>query len=397
MTVWDQLIGQQRAVDTLRVAAEEGRAIAQHQPVPRQALSHAWLITGPPGSGRSVAARCLAASLQCTGQPIGCGQCNGCRTVMAGSNSDVQVYATDRVVITVDESKEWLSHAYDAPVNGRWRVTIIEDADRMHERAANRLLKSIEEPPERGIWILCAPTPAEVLPTIRSRCRALALRTPDVQAVANYLVRSEAVTLEQATEAASIAQSHVGFARGMLRNPNLRPNFRNVFSMPLTPRSVGQAVLVAGRMYDALVAMSKEQGERLDARERKELLESLGVEEGSRVPPALRARVRDLEEDQKRRGKRALADAIDRTLTDLLSFYRDVLAVQLGADIALVNVDMRKQVQEAAKSSDPRMSMARVEIVEAARKRNRTTAAPLLLLEAMAISLVDPHLVENPA
>lgn len=387
------MIGQPRAVETLRAAALEGRAIAEDHSASRQVLSHAWLITGPPGSGRSVAARCLAAALQCTGETIGCGHCNGCRTTMAGSNADVQVYDTDRVVITVEESKEWLVHAYDTPVNGRWRVTIIEDADRMHERAANRLLKSIEEPPERGVWVLCAPTPSEVLPTIRSRCRALSLRTPGVDAVAGYLARSEGVSLEAAAEAAAIAQSHVGFARGMLRNPNLRSDFRDVFSMPLAPRTTGQAVFVAGRMHDALVDISKRQSERLDEKERRSLLASLGVEEGAAVPPALRARVRDLEDDQKRRSKRALADAIDRTLTDLLSFYRDVLAVQLGADVALVNVDMARQVEDIAKSTDAETTMARVQVVETARRRNRTTAAPLLVLEAMAVALVDPTLV----
>lgn len=397
MTVWEAMIGQPQAIQVLQVAAQEGRSIVEGISAARQALSHAWLITGPPGSGRSVAARCLAAALQCTGEPVGCGRCNGCRTTMAGSNADVQVYDTDRIVITVEESKEWLAHAYDTPVNGRWRVTVIEDADRMHERAANRLLKSVEEPPERGIWVLCAPTPAEILPTIRSRCRALSLRTPGVEAVAQYLSVAESVTLADATQAAAIAQSHVGLARGMLRNPNLRPEARAVFSMPLAARTVGQAVLVAERMYDTLVEISKEQSDRRDAKERRELLTSLGVEEGAAVPPALRARIRDLEDDQKRRRKRALADAIDRALTDLLSFYRDVLTVQLGTGIALINMDMVPEVEEIARSNSAEATMARVNIVEAARQRNQTTAAPLLLLEAMTVALADPDLLSAPS
>lgn len=390
MTVWENMIGQPHAVDVLTKAALEGRSIVEGSLQARQALSHAWLITGPPGSGRSIAARCLAAGLQCTGEPIGCGVCRGCRTTMAGTNADVQVYATDLVIISVDEAKEWLRYATSSPTNGRWRVTVVEDADRMHDRAANMLLKSIEESPERALWVLCAPTPSEVLPTIRSRCRALALRTPKTKDVAEYLAVAEGAPVEDALQAAAIAQSHVGFARAILRNPNLRKDYREVFSLPLKARSVGQAVLCAGRMHDALLEMSKKQTERIDAKEREEMLTALGVAEGARIPPSLRGRIREMEEDQKRRARRALADAIDRALTDLLAFYRDVLTVQLQANVDVVNVDMEDEIHRSAASTTAQATMERVRAVELARVRNRTTVAPLLLLEGLAVALVDP-------
>ncbi|WP_099331856.1 DNA polymerase III subunit delta' [Actinomyces minihominis] len=391
MTIWDQLIGQPEVVKTLQAAALEGRQIVEHKNAGRQALAHAWLITGPPGSGRSTAAKVLAAALQCTGETLGCGTCSGCHTVLAGTNADVQVYATDETTYKVDEVREsWLGHAYDAPTGGRWRVTIVEDADRLGDQSANAILKSVEEPPDRGIWILCAPTPREVLTTIRSRCRQLALRVPAAEEVARYLAETEGVPFEAAFQAATIAQSHVGFARGMLRNANLRDEIKAVFSLPLRATSVGQAVHSAGRMHEMVKKMSEEKTKVTDARLYAELLKSLGIREGERVPPSLRARIRDFEERQKRRNRRALADMIDRALTDLLSFYRDVLTVQFRSGASLVNIDMVNQVEEVAAATTVESSLARVEAIGLARQRNQGSAAPLLLLEALAISLVDP-------
>lgn len=392
MTVWDAMIGQPQAVEVLQAAAMEGRQVVEGEVRSSQALSHAWLITGPPGSGRSIAAKCLAAALQCTGPVPGCGQCNGCVTTMAQTNADVQIYATDHAGYQVKNVREqWLPLAYTAPSQGRWRVTVVEDADRLRADAANTLLKSIEEPPDRGIWVLCAPTPGEVITTIRSRCRPLVLRTPAVQAVADYLVETEGATVEDAMRAATLAQSHVGFARGLLKNPGLRDSLKSVFELPLLAQSPGEAVVNAGRMHKALTELAKEQTERVDALERKKLLVVLGVEEGRRMPTSARAPLRRLEEDQKRRARRALTDAIDRALVDLLGFYRDVLTKQLDAGVAVVNVDMSERVGEVAAASTPQQTMARVDAIETARKRNQTTSSPLLLLEAMAVSIANPN------
>lgn len=407
MSVWDRMIGQPGAVATLQAAAKEGRDITQARGAGEadgaghaygadhketcQALSHAWLITGPPGSGRSVAAKCLAAALQCTGAEIGCGECKGCVTTMAQTNADVQIYATDHAGYQVKGVREqWLPLAYTAPSGGKWRITIVEDADRLREDSANTLLKSIEEPPPRGIWVLCAPTPGEVLSTIRSRCRPLALRTPSVEDVAHYLVETEGVDLQKAMQAATLAQSHVGFARGLLKNPNLRTDLRAVFELPLMSQSVGEAVVNAGKMHKMLSDLAKTQTDRVDSEERKKLLTVLGVEEGRRMPTSTRSALKKLEEDQKRRGRRALADAIDRALIDLLGFYRDVATIQLQTQTPIVNVDMGERIQDVAANSTAEQTMARVDAIEKARKRNQTTAAPLLLLEAMAVSVFNP-------
>ncbi len=390
MTVWDAMIGQPEAVETLRRAAEAGRAIARGQNAEVTALSHAWLITGPPGSGRSVAAKCLAAALQCTGEPVGCGECAGCRTTMAGTNPDVQIHATEFKQYLRESVTEWVDHAYDAPSGGLWKVTLVEDADRIRDPATAVLLKPIEEPPERGIWILAAPSAQEVMVTIRSRCRRLTLRTPSAPDVAAYIADQDAVTYEDAFHAAVLAQSHVGYARALLRKPELRERFRAVFELPLRAASPSDAVVAAGRMHALLKEMAEEQTKERDSKERAELLKVLGVTNPKRVPPAARPQLRALEEDQRRRASRALADAIDRALTDLLSFFRDVLARQLGAQTQIVNVDLEELVEQYAASSRPEATMARVAAVEKSRKRNLTSASPLLLLESLALSVVDP-------
>ncbi len=393
MSVWDLMIGQPRAVEVLKNAAEEARAITEgHEADAKGALSHAWLITGPPGSGRSVAGRALAAALQCTGETVGCGVCTGCHTALAGSNPNVQVRATDLVSFKIDEVKDWVSEAYGAPLGNKWRVNLIEDADRVQERTSNMLLKSIEEPPERGVWILCAPSADDVLPTIRSRCRHLILATPKVEDVAAYLVEQGEAGYEDALRAAILAQSHVGFARALLRNPSLRENVRSMFSLPLEAQSPAEALFAVQTMFDRAKETADEQAKQASDEERKKLYAALGVQAGDRIPRAIRAQVRELEEDEKRRNRRALKDVLDRALVDLLGFYRDVLTVQLGTGSQVVNVDMEHQIGHVATHSTPGETLTRVDAVEQARKRIQTNAAPLLVLEAMAVVLVDPTL-----
>ncbi len=393
MTVWDRLIGQDAAVKTLKAAAEEGRRVADGEQTSRQALSHSWLVTGPAGSGRSTAARALAAALQCTGDVVGCGECNGCRTTLAGSNADVAVKATDKVIFKKDDVRSWVTEAYDSPLLGRWRVMIVEDADRMSEEASNVLLKSLEEPAERTIWLLCAPTPFEILPTIQSRCRALNLRTPPIEAVAEYLVEAEGADQQAATRAATLAQSHVGVARALLRNPDLREDRKALFTLPLQAGGVGQAVLIAQKMDARAREQAKARTEEVNENERIALLASLGLREGEAVPRQLRGMVKDLEADQKRRGARALADALDLALVDLTGFYRDVLATQMGATGQVVNVDLVDEIGAMASDSSPQDVLAAVDAVALARRRLHTNMNPKLILEAMVVSLASPHLV----
>lgn len=384
--VWRDVVGQPEVVATFTQAADDARALVTGQ-APGGAMTHAWLVTGPPGSGRSTAARAFAAALQCTGPRPGCGQCAGCRTTLAGTHADVTVVATERVIISLAEVSRLVTDAQQAPSQGRWRVIVIEDADRMVEQTTNVLLKAIEEPPARTVWLLCTPSAADVLPTIRSRCRHLVLRVPSVDEVADLIVRRDGADPHVAREAAAIAQCHIGLARHLAGSEAARERRRRLVSRPATVRSVADAVIAA----DALVGWAKDEAreatERRNAEEKSELLHMLGADSTTRVPPHVRAQVRQLEQNQARRATRIQRDTLDRTLIDLLSLYRDVYVTQTGADVALVNVDLRDLVETLAEESEPELTVFRLDAIAAARRRLAANVTPLLAMEAMIIAL----------
>ncbi|MEZ2372936.1 DNA polymerase III subunit delta' [Arthrobacter sp. RCC_34] len=380
MTVFDELRGQDAVVTQLRrAAAGDG-------------MTHAWLFTGPPGSGRSNAATAFAAALNCE-QPDpaqrGCGQCHACRTILGETHPDVQHVRTEKVTITIDEARELVSTAGNHPASGRWRIIIVEDADRMAERTTNVLLKAIEEPTARTVWMLCAPSPADVLVTIRSRCRGVGLRLPAVDDVAALLVARDGVDPALAASAARMAQSHVGIARRLARDADARQRRLETVRFPLALKGITSAVLMAERLMSIATAEADSSNAERDATERAALLGSLGLEEGATVPPALRSQLKRLEEDQKRRGKRSVTDSLDRTLTDLLSFYRDVLILQVGATGSLVNEEIRADIEAFAADGTPEETLARIDAINLTRRRLVTSnVAPLLALEGMAAGLV---------
>lgn len=385
MSVWDRLVGQDQVVDTLRGAAEAARGAEGHGAA---RMTHAWLVTGPPGSGRSVAARAFAAALMCTSEgTAGCGECAACTTALAGTHADVTVLATEKVTIAIDEVRELVTLAQRAPGSSPWRVVIVEDADRMVERTSNLLLKSIEEPPPRTVWLLCAPSPRDVVTTIRSRCRSIHLRIPSPAAVADLLVRRDGADPEVALEAAHAAQSHVGLARRLALHEDARERRRELLRVPVQLRSVGDAVLAAARLVEIAAADAAASTEDRNAVERAELLRTLGAEDGGRLPPALRAQVRQLEEDQKRRTTRAQRDVLDGSLLSLMSLYRDVLLRQLGSDVALVNTSATDVVEALADGSTAETTLRRLDAVATARTRLTLNVPPLLATEALMVEL----------
>jgi len=379
VSVWDDVIGQESAVATLsRAVTEPG------------AMTHAWLLTGPPGSGRSVAARAFAAALQCPDG--GCGTCRECRTALEGTHADVDVIATEGLTLTVKLARELVLLAAARPSVGRWRVIVIEDADRLHERAADALLKALEEPVARTVWILCAPSLEDVIITIRSRSRNVRLRTPPVEAVAALLVRRDGIDPAMAASAARAAQCHVGLALRLARNEGARIRRRDVIALAGKIRSVGDAVGAAADLdsiaRDEAVAASTER----DAGEKGRLLETLGADPASRVqPPHVRAQVSALERDQKTRATRFTRDVIDRSLMDLLSIYRDALVLHTCASIGLVNQDMIEQVRQLARVLSPEQLLGCMDAIGTARERIDANVHSLLALEAMAISLQLPR------
>lgn len=374
MSVWSSLVGQDHVVTVLSQAARDPRA-----------MTHAWLFTGPPGSGRSVAARAFAAALQCEAG-TGCGACPGCRAAMAGTHPDITTVSTDKVVINIQEVRELVATASRSASQGRWRIVIVEDADRMVERTSNVLLKSIEEPPEHTVWLLCAPSADDVIVTIRSRCRQVNLRIPPPDAVAGLLVERDGVDPATAAIAARAAQSHVGMARRLATDAQARDRRRRLLAIPSGIRGVGDAVLQSAALVDGATAEAKAAGAETDERERAELLRALGVGEGP-VPPAYRAQIRQLEEQQKRRATRIQRDQLDRAMVDLLAFYRDVVTVQLGAGVDLVNADLEDRVRELAARSTAEQTLRRMDAIGEARERLAANVAPLLAVEAMLIAL----------
>ncbi|HET7405624.1 MAG TPA: DNA polymerase III subunit delta' [Mycobacteriales bacterium] len=382
MTVWDDLVGQEAAVTVLREA------------VAGTGMSHAWLFTGPPGSGRSVAARAFAAALQCPDG--GCGHCGECTTALAGSHPDVDLVQPQGLSYGVADARALVLRAAGSPVRGRWKVTVVEDADRLTESALNVLLKSIEEPPPRGVWLLCAPSADDLLPTIRSRCRLVGLRTPPAAAVAAVLVDRDGATPEMAAFAARAAQGHVGRARRLVRDEGARNRRREVLSVPGDVRSVPACFVAAANLVDAAKEEATAAIAELDKQELSDLQAALGATDAKARPRGTAGAFRDLEERQKSRATRLQRDALDRALTDLASYYRDVLAVQLGlaagaaeSPVSLVNADLAPSIRRLAETSTPEATLRRLGAVLACGEAIDANVAPLLAVESMTLALLS--------
>lgn len=390
MTVWDELVGQSQAVETLQAAAKRAREIVEN-PGSTEAtreMTHSWLITGPPGSGRSTVARAFAAALQCTGDIVGCGECPGCVSTLSRSNGDVKDIVTTKVIISIEEVRDLVYASQSAPSRGRWRVILIEDADRMMERASNVLLKAVEEPPERTVWLLCAPSPDDMITTIRSRCRHVSLRIPPAGEVAKLLERQLGIAPEQAAAAARLAQSHIGRAKGLVKEPGKIEEYQELMHLALSARSTGEAVLNAEKLRSRALDIEKiEQEKQFEAAEQA-LRRTLGVEEDETPPPDMRHHFKQLKEDQKRQASRLERDALDRVMLDLLAFYRDVMVRQLDGQVGDINVGLDGLVDKYARQLSPRQTLIAMEAIEQARGRLHTNTNPLLIMEALLTSLV---------
>jgi DNA polymerase-3 subunit delta' len=395
--VFGELAGQEPVVAQLRAAAASAAAGAGSGSSSETslAMTHAWLFTGPPGSGRSVAARAFASALLCANQ--GCGQCRSCRQVAVGSHADLLLIRPDGLSYGVRQTRDLVLRAAAAPVYGRWRVILFEDADRATEQAANALLKAIEEPAPRTVWLLCAPSADDLPTTIRSRCRLVTLRIPATAAVAEVLVR-DGVGAEQALLAARAAQGHIGRARRLATDPQAAARRAEVLQLPAqvsVPRpggGLGHALTAAAALVKAAEAEAAAITEELDTPERHALRRAFGEgSTGKGVATAVRGAagaLKELEDRQKSRATRLKRDALDRALLDLASFYRDVLAVQLGADVELANEAQRDELDQVAAGGPPEATVRRIEAIMKCRERLAASVAPLLAVEEMTLALV---------
>ena len=373
--IWHEMAGQEEAVAQVALAVKKRD----------EGVFHSWLITGPPGSGRSNLALAFASALQCPEQ--GCGKCHSCVVAKAGTHPDIAVLSTDKVQITIAEIRELVKSAAFGSAMGKFKILIIEDADRMHPTASNVLLKTLEEPPANTIWILCAPSEVDMLPTIRSRVRRVGLKVPSVDDVAKLLVERDGIAPKLARQAAAEAQSHVGMARRLATSPEARARRRETLVSAIKIVDVTDAIIASEKWLELArkdaTALSKER----DEEERAALLHSMGLTPSDTIPAALRSEFKALDEAQKRRNSRSLRDALDRIFVDLLALYRDVLSLQLGGGVELVNEDLTAEITDLAGKSNSPKTIKKLDAIEEARLRISRNVRDVTVLDALGASL----------
>ena len=381
MSVFDSLIDQNETVAILKDAT----IAAKNNEDESQDMTHAWLFTGPPGSGRSNTAQAFAAALLCANS--GCNECVDCRTTLSGTHADVELIKTEGLSIKIDEIRELITRASWSPAVAQYRVVIIEDADRLTESAANALLKAIEEPGLRTVWLLCAPTLGDVTPTIRSRTRNLTLRTPSIKAV-RELLESESINPQIAELSARASQGHIGRARFLANSPDARSQRTDILKVPLTITDIASAFKCAQILVDAAKREAEIEAERLNEAETGAFKEAWG-QQGTRVVQGGAKAIKDLEKEQKSRQTRMVRDYLDRALLDIATLYRDVLLVQSGSlsDDSLVNFDIQKEINTVAKNTNATNTLRKLEAIMETRTNLSRNAAPLLALEALMVQL----------
>lgn len=416
MTVWDSLIGQAEAIQQFREAA-----VAAGQTPPGSEMTHAWLVTGPPGSGRSVIARSFAAALVCP--QAGCGECQECLAALAGRHPDIEMVIPEGVNYKTADARELVTKAAIAPLRARWHVLVIEDADRLTETANNVLLKAIEEPSAAVVWVLCTPSVEDVLPTVRSRCRLIRLATPEPESIAEHLATVEGLDQGTALFAAQAAQGHVGRARALALDAAARERRNRVLRIPAQLGDLGSCLRAAQELADTAKADALAATQALDESEMADLLrawgegaEGRGVRAGAR---GIKGAQKELEDRQKSRRNRMERDELDRALLDLLGFYRDIIRIQLSQSAVappseghepsqghqsaqgqptqhvLINGEHRVEIEKLARHSTPYDTLGRIEAVERARQALIANVTPQLALEALTIELRSPQLRAN--
>jgi DNA polymerase-3 subunit delta' len=385
--MWNELIGQEFSVKTLQQASLDSKSALTGKVV--SGFSQAWLITGPPGSGRSTAARLFAATLQC--EANGCGKCVSCISVKNGTHPDVHVITPTGLSYGIDDTKDLVREAAMLPSLGQWNIIILEDADRLTTEAGNALLKAIEEPAKLTMWILCAPSSKDVLITIKSRCRIVSLRTPPAEEIAELLIKRHGIDKAMAHFAAHASLGHVGRAKLLATDEQVRERRSLVLQVPFELKDLPSCFAAAQRLVDAATEDADIATDEMDEKELDNLLRAYGQgAEGvskTKVQRLASSAKKELEDGQKKRYKRITRDRLDLTLQELAAFYRDVLVLQTGADLELFHTEMKGSLQRFADSSSINSSIKRLDAVEATRRMLNSEAAPLLVLESLTVQL----------
>lgn len=381
MSVWDSIVGQDQVVEQLK-------AIACGNP---NAIAQSWLICGPPGSGRSYVARAFAAALESPDQGLGDEPTKVTQQVLTDTHPDVTVLATNKVTIGIDEVRDIITTAEQMPSTAPWRIIIIEDVDRMLERTTNVLLKEIEEPSEHTIWLLCAPSAQDVLPTIRSRTRIVNLAVPSNQAVAKFL-ESQGVEPKIAVRAARLAQGHIGIAKLYATEERIMTDRDELVVGVLNLMRASDAVLLAGQLIDSAKSQADDEVEKKTAAAEAEFRRINGLDEKDRIPPKLRGAYNAIskKDELKKQSTRLTRDVLDRALNSIASIYRDVAVLQNNAEdsVGLVNLENRSAIAELSVRFDRAGAVRRLEDIATARRRLNGNGNPVLVLEALFCALI---------
>ena len=382
MSVWDSLVGQQPVIDMLsRIAQGDSSQIAQ-----------SWLICGPPGSGRSNMARAFAAALESPDHGMSDEPTRVTQQVLAGTHPDVTVLATNKVTIGIDQVREIITTSEQMPATAPWRIIVIEDVDRMLERTTNVLLKEIEEPAEHCIWLLCAPSAQDVLPTIRSRTRIVNLAVPPASAVAGFLTATTGVEPKVAQRAARLAEGHIGIAKLYATDEQVMTDRDELVVGVLNLARASDAVLLAGNLIDNAKAQAEVDASRTAADQEAEFRRINGLEPGERIPPKLRGAFNQIakKDDLKRLTTRRTRDVLDRALNSIASIYRDVAVLQNNAEdsVGLINLENRSAITELSVRLNRAGAVARLDEVAHTRKRLAGNGNPLLVFESLFCALI---------
>ena len=383
MSVWDSLVGQKPVIDMLS-------RIAQGDP---SQITQSWLICGPPGSGRSNMARAFAAALESPDHGMSAEPTRVTQQVLAGTHPDVTVLTTNKVTIGIDQVREIITTSEQMPATAPWRIIIIEDVDRMLERTTNVLLKEIEEPAEHCIWLLCAPSAQDVLPTIRSRTRIVNLAVPSTQAVAGFLTSTTNVEPKVAQRAARLAEGHIGIAKLYATDERVMSDRDELVVGVLNLARASDAVLLAGNLIDNAKAQAEADANRITAGQEAEFRRINGLAPNDRIPPKLRGAFNQIakKDDVKRLVTRRTRDVLDRALNSIASIYRDVAVLQNNAEdsVGLINLENRSSITELSVRLNRSGAVTRLDEVAHARKRLAGNGNPLLVFESLFCALIS--------
>ena len=341
MNVFSVLVDQEEVVKVLTSAVFESKKEFKNG----QKMTNSWLFTGPAGSGRFNSAIAFAAALVCPNN--GCNNCADCNSITTGLHADVEIVRTEGLSIKVDEIRDLIIRASWAPSVANYRVIVIEDADRLTDSAASALLKIIEEPGLRTVWLLCAPTIADVLPTIRSRCRHLLLRMPSKDAIVKLLIERDHINQELATFVARVSQGHIGIARHLAEADTESSNEVELAKLKQFWGSTGSKLAIGGAKV-----------------------------------------VKELEKNQKVKTTRQIRDYIDRALLDLASFYRDVLLTQPESNSNFINAELSNEILRTSNETPKVKILLKIKSILRARSNLARNAAPLLTIEALMCELL---------